>query len=231
MDTLAEMRCHLIEDVPYVLRGSIPLYILAEKKPRPDGSTGLLVASNMVGEVWGTLIYLSPLDAAIDGERMNRQGRDFQVRPLESFDPRNNIVADGGFMTLDFVSDFLASGNELIPDENNALRPNAYRVHMLVREEDLQEPPIQFDFDDDMVDLFNDLHRKAGIRDYYQISLDMARETPMALVGMAREALKKARRAKSATLPTQHGVFDPVDMRWRFAERIEKEDRKISNLN
>jgi hypothetical protein len=93
------------------------LYVLLEKRPRPDAPDWVEVGSWKQGDADGMMMYLSLIDAMIDLYSRNRESRRYQIFPFEAIDPRPFIKGHEGWLTVYLAYGFAARSDGLLLSE------------------------------------------------------------------------------------------------------------------
>ena len=215
-ETLAEIRAKTIAASEHVFHASLPLYVLVEKRPRPDNPDWVEVGCWLQDGAEGMMVYLSPIDAMIDINARNRSGRRFAIFPFEAVDPRHFIQEHAGWLTVYLVYGFAARRRRLILSNEGELLPLTKANHFQITPE--MKDHFHLNFHADAMAWLERMHVNAGMHDYAQIVRDLADASTAETVIHAHEALQRVKSPERGTTNiTDCGLYDPVEQQWRFA--------------
>ncbi len=215
MTTLAGIRAKLDEAPHHIFHASLPLYILLEKRPRPDNHDWVEVGCWKQGNAEGMMVYLSLIDAMIDLYGRNRNGGRYRIFPFEAIDPRAFIDGHGGWFTVYLVYGFAARGNRLLLNERGEPMSMTHATHFQITPDMADHFHLQFG--DKMVAWLERLHDKAGMPDYGRIVDELAVASSDELNRHAGEALQRIERPDAGRDNITHcGLYDPIEQCWRY---------------
>jgi hypothetical protein len=196
----------------------LPLYALVERNPRPGNPNYVDVACAIDDGVTGELLCLSPIDALIEQQNFNRDGRRYEILPYESVEPRSFIREHGGLLTLYILHSYAAHNNKLLLNKHG--HPSA----MLCIEQHQFDPE---DIEDhyhlkiskETTGWLAKLHRAAGLPDFLSLAYEQAHASISELDIQVSTALRVAEYLDAPDQePTQCAIFDPVECKWRFVD-------------
>jgi len=218
--TLAQVRQDLFESDENFCFCTLPLYILAEHHPQPDDPYTYRIAGERYGEK-GILVFLSPLDAALEKDARNQGGNRYEVMPFEILEPRQCVVEFDGFLSLLMVFGYAATERGLIPDEAGRQIPLTYNVHEPMNVENMDDEKVTLGISPDITEWFDSFYQKVGILDYPKIIQDGANALPVEIEAMTSDALDRANFASKDAEITHCAAYDPLERAWRFVPRQE----------
>ncbi len=213
--SFADMRAKIHGDANHMMCSTLPLYILAEKRPHPGDPDWAEIGCFRQNGVEGVMAYLSPIDAMIDLQDRNRHGGQFHVRPFESLSPRPIIKANGGWLTVYLIYGYAASSQRLMRNELGGLAPLAQGVNFQIDADSTEHVHLQFG--PGILGWLDRLHEKAGLLDQAQIRQEQAESSPAESHALAQAAVRaiKNPQTKHDNI-AQCGLYDPIEQRWRF---------------
>lgn len=215
--TLAEVKAELATRHDHVFHSSLTLYLLAEKRPKPDNPDWVEVGCLNLKGAEGMMVYLSPLDALLDAKIRNRTGARFSVHPFEALDPRPFITEHDGWFTVYLVYGFAARGKHMLVSQRGNVQALPLGVHFHVTP-DLFEH-FHLSFSDEVIDWINALHRAANMHDYARIVTDQSECSFQELEQQAQEATRRIEHPVTGGEDnvTHCALYDPIERKWRFA--------------
>lgn len=214
--TLAEVKRELATDHQLIIHSSLSLYILADRRPKPDNPDWIEVGCVNKGGAEGMMVHLSPLDALLEAKSRNSKGAKFHVQPFEAIDPRPYIIDHSGWLTLYLVYGFAGRGKRLVINQLGHLQAMIMGMHFQIGPDDLDH--FHLSFSDKLIDYVNTLHGIAGIPDYARIIQDQADSTGQELEVQAQDALLRIEQPAIGEDDITHcAIYDPIDRQWRFA--------------
>lgn len=200
----------------HVFHASLPLYILLESRPRPDNPNWVDIGCWRHGEIEGMMVYLSPLDAMIDLYDRNANGSNYEIYPFVSIDPRDFIQEHGGWFTVCLVYGFAGRDKRLVLTERGNPMPMVNITHFRISDEMSQH--FHLEFGDSTHAWLDRLHRGAGVPDYSRQIAELEKTSFFELNQIAGEALERIESRESGTDNISSvGIYDSVELRWRFA--------------
>ncbi len=215
MTTLAEIRTKAHEAPDHVFCCNLPLYVLLEKRPRPDAPDWVEVGCWKQGDAEGMMVYLSLIDAMIDLYSRNREGRRYQIFPFESIDPRPFIKGHEGWLTVYLAYGFAAQHDGLILSERGEPMSLLQGTHFQISPDSTEHFHLQFG--DKLLAWLDRLHATAGIPDYSQVAQEHADSSSAELNAMAQEALHRIEAHGGGQTESSHcALYDPIEQRWRL---------------
>jgi hypothetical protein len=226
--TLSEVRKAAYENPGLVFCSSLPLYVLAEKQPRPGEPDYVEVACTVVNGVTGMMLYLSPVDAMIGCQLRNRTGRKYEIFPFEAIDPRAFIRKHDGWFSMYVAFGFAAYDNKLMLDRTDHMRTLLYVIYGKFAPEQIEDH-FHLGFGESMMNWLDKIHRVAGLSDYDQLISEQARCSVAELSVIASSALQAADYLdeKACHGLMQCALYDPVEAEWRFIDDIERFDGSV----
>jgi hypothetical protein len=214
--SLANIRAKAHDAPDHVFCCNLPLYILLEKRPRPDNPGWVEVGCWKQGNAEGMMVYLSLIDAMIDLHDRNRRGGCYQILPFESIDPRVFIDGHGGWFTVYLVYGYAARENRLLLDKRGELMSMTQGTHFRITP-DMNEH-FHLQFGEKVLAWLDRLHNAAGMPDYSRVVDELADATSEELDQHTRDALNRIEYPDTGQNDITHcGLYDPVEQRWRFA--------------
>jgi len=218
--TLAQVRQDLFESDENFCFCTLPLYILAERHPQPDDPYTYRIAGERYGEK-GILVFLSPLDAALEKDARNQGGNRYEVMPFEILEPRQCIVHFDGFLSLLMVFGYLASDHGLIPDKSGRQIPLTYDIYEPMDVEEMDGEKVTLGIAPRVTEWFDSFYKKAGIPDYPRIIYDTVNALRIEIETMIGDALERANFVSNDAKFTHCAVYDPLERVWRYVPKEE----------
>jgi hypothetical protein len=215
--TLAQVRTELATNRAHVFHSSLTLYVLAEKRPRPDNPDWIEVGCLNQSGVVGMMVYLSPLDALLDAKMRNRKGANVRVHPFEAIDPRPFIAEHEDWLTVYLVYGFAGRGKQMLVSQRGDIQALTSGLHFHVTPD--QREHFHLSFSDEVVAGINALHRAANMHDYARIVEEQAECSFHELERLAQEATQCAQSAVIIGNDniTHCALYDPIERKWSFA--------------
>jgi hypothetical protein len=215
--SFADMRAKIHAAPNHMMCSTLPLYILAEDRPRPGTPDWAEIGCFRQNGVEGVMANLSPVDAMIDLQSPNRQGGRSQVRPFDSINPRSLIQANGGWLTVYLVYGYAASDKRLMRNELGGLAPLAQGVNFQIDADSAEH--IQLQFGPGVLNWLDRLNDKAGLVDLAQIRQEQAESSAAEAFVEAQTAVRQIKnpQAKHDDI-AQCGLYDPIEQSWRFVD-------------
>jgi hypothetical protein len=211
--SLAEIRLKVPNPVFHC---NLPLYILLEKKPRPDAPDWVEVGCWKQNEVEGMVAYLSPIDAMIDLYERNREGHQYQIFPFESIDPRPFIKEHNGWLTVYLAYGFAASSNGLLLNSRGNPITLPEGIHFQI---DPSNEHFHLQFGGRILAWLERLHQKAGLPDYNRMAQENAHTFPDELDRLAQEALSHIKSHQGIKRECSHcALYDPIEQKWHLVD-------------
>ena len=215
MTTLAEIRSKAYEAPDHVFCCNLPLYILLEKRPRPDAPDWVEVGCWKQGDAEGMMVYLSLIDAMIDLYSRNRESRRYQIFPFEAIDPRPFIKGHEGWLTVYLAYGFAARSDGLILSERGEPMSLMQGMHFQISPDSNEHFHLQFG--DKLLAWLDQLHHTAGIPDYSRVAREHAECSSAELNSMTQEALRRIKAHIGGQVESSHcGLYDPIEQQWRL---------------
>ena len=215
--SFADMRAQIHEVPNHMMCSTLPLYILAEKRPRPGNPDWAEIGCLRQNGAEGVMAYLSPVDAMIDRQDRNRHGGQFEVRPFESINPISLIQANGGWLTVYLVYGYAASNKRLMCDESGGLAPLAQGVSFQIDADSTEH--IQLRFGPGVLRWLDRLHVKAGLLDLAQIRQEQEKSPASDALAQAQTAVQRINNPQPKHDEiAQCGLYDPIEQGWRFVD-------------
>lgn len=200
-----------------VMHASLPFFALAENRPTPSQPNWVEIACfkrNNNGE--GILAYLSLVDAELDRQNFNRDGRGYRIMPFEAIDPRHFIQTHERWLSVYAVYGFAARGAHLLTDDSGRLQALSHIKHFHIAPE--SEAHFHLNFGEQAIDWLGALHRAAGIPDYANMIEGLAGSSAAEIEQHAQDALRHATTAIGGEGQVTHcALYDTVEGQWRFA--------------
>ncbi len=214
LPSLADIRAQLNDAHDHVFCCALPLYVLLEKRPRPDAPDWVEVGCWKQGEAEGMMVYLSIIDAMIELHSRNRNGSRYQIFPFEAIDPRPFIKGHGGWLTVYLVYGFAAAHDGLLLSDRGEPMSLMQASHFQI---DPSTEHFHLAFHDGLLSWLDRLHTTAGIPDYRRIAQEHAEASAAELNDLAQDALRRIERASSRAIESTHcALYDPIEQRWRL---------------
>lgn len=214
--SLADIQAEMRATSAHVFHASLPLYVLLERRPRPDCPQWVELACWRQNHAEGMLAFLSPLDAMIDCRERNRLGGHYQVMPFEAIDPRPFIQEHEGWLTVYLVYGFAAHGRALIQGNHGEPLALSHGTHFQITPE--MEDHFHLQFPERTVAWLERLHGAADILDYGRVAQDLSEASRTELDAQAREALERVTSSDAGRDCITHcALYDPIEQQWRFA--------------
>jgi hypothetical protein len=215
--TLAEVQAELAARPEHVFHSSLSLYVIAEKRPRPDCPDWVEVGCLDKDGAEGMMVYLSPLDALLDANIRSSDGGRYHVHPFEALDPRPFIAGHHHWLTLYLVYGFAARGNHLLLSERGNVQALTVGMHFQITPDIFDH--FHLSFSDDLIEELNVLHRTAGLYDYGDILTELTECSAEELDQKAQEATERIGNPICGDNDhvTHCALYDPIEQRWRFA--------------
>lgn len=223
--SLSEARRAIYENPNLVVCSSLPLYVLAEKRPCVEDPDHIEVACTVVNGATGLVLYLSPLDAMIGCRERNSMGKKYEIFPFEAIDPRDFIRQHGGWLSMYIVFGFAAYDKKLLLDEMGRPSMLLYTIYEKIPPEQIEDH-FHLEFSENMTNWLDRVHRMAGLPDYDNIISEQTRSPMAELDIIASSALQVADylEEKQCGSLVQCAIYDPVEAEWRFVNDIENLD-------
>ena len=215
--TFSDWRLSLQSAGENVVHASLPFYVLAESQPKPGQPDWVEVACyQRKGNGEGMLAYLSLVDALLDGQSLNRSGRNFQAAPLETVDPRHFLNTHDNWLSIYTVYGFAASGDKLVTDGLGNLQALTQVTHFRIEPEDANH--LHLNFGENAVNWLDKLHRTAGLPDYARMIEDMTESSVAEIERHAQDALRQVVAPIVGSSDITHcALYDIIEGGWRFA--------------
>lgn len=215
--SLAEIRAKAHEAPDHVFCCNLPLYVLLEKRPRPNAPDWVEVGCWKQDEAEGMMVYLSLIDAMIDLYSRNRDGRRYQIFPFESIDSRPFINGHEGWLTVYLAYGFAARSGGLLLSEKGEPMSLMQGTHFQIAPDATEHFHLQFG--DKLLAWLDRLHEKAGIPDYGRVALEHAEASSAELNELAQEALRRITTHNSMQTESSHcALYDPIEQEWRLVD-------------
>lgn len=201
-----------------VIHASLPFFALVENRPSYDQPNWVEIACfkrNNNGE--GILAYLSLVDAELDRQNFNRDGRKYRIVPFEAIDPRHFIRAHERWLSVYAVYGFAARGEYLLTDATGRLQALSHIKHFHIAPE--IEAHFHLSFGEPTIVRLEALHRAAGIPDYASMIEDLAGMNTSEIEMHAQDALRQVKTMMGGSSQVTHcALYDTVEGQWRFVE-------------
>lgn len=218
--SLADIRKKAHDAPDHVFCCNLPLYILLEKRPRPDNPDWVEIACWKQDGAEGVMVYISIIDAMIDLYSRNRDSRRYQIFPFESIDPRPFIKGHGGWLTVYLVYGFAATSDGLLLSKRGEPMSLMQGTHFQIDPDSTEHFHLQFG--EKILAWLDHLHERAGMSDYGRIAQEQAEASAAELHGLAREALHRLGNPPAGESESTHcALYDPIDQRWRLVAHAE----------
>ncbi len=217
--TLSEIREQAVSAPGHVFHSSLPLYILLEKRPKPDNPDWVVIHCLKKNGAEGMVVYLSPLDATIDLHGQHRNGARYQVFPFEAIDSRPYIQAHDNWFTVYLAYGFAAHNKRLMLSERGKVLPLVQGIHFHITSDVMDHFHLRFG--DGVATWIDNLHAKAQMQDYAHIAQQQADSACADINQQACEALTRIEQpiADSNNIDTTHcTLYDPIEQQWRFVD-------------
>lgn len=189
----------------------LPLYVLAENKPRPGHPDWAEFACWTNGSMTAVMAYFSPVDALLTSGAAER--RRYRLVPIESLQPAPMIEAWSGWFNVCLVYAVGARGQQLLPNDTGTLLPLVQPISFNLT----TGVPEHFHlrFDRSTLEWLDGLYDKAGLQNYLEQMDRLADDTHAGIERRAAEALAAGKRSSAAD-PTHYAIYDPQAERWRY---------------
>ena len=200
-----------------VIHASLPFFALADKRPTPNQPDWVEIACfkrNNNGE--GILAYLSLIDAELDRQNFNRDGRGYRIVPFEAIDPRHFIRTHERWLTIYVVYGFAARGERLLTDASGQLQTLSHIKHFHIEPE--AEAHFHLNFGEQAIVWLETLHRAAGIPDYPSMIGDLAGLNATEIERHAQDASRHAATVMGSGEQVTHcALYDALEGQWSCA--------------
>ena len=191
--------------------------IIAENNPQPHDPDWAEIGCLSRNGVEGMMVYLSPLDAMLDAQARNRDGRHYRVYPFEGIDPRPFVTSHNHWFTLYLAYGFAACGPHLLVSERGEVQALIFGAHFQITPDIADH--FHLLFTDQLIADIDAVHRAAGLFDYGRMVNELAECTTQDLDQQAEQAMNRIGQVLCGDNEkvTHCALYDTVDQRWRFA--------------
>ena len=195
-----------------IIHASLPLYILVERRPRPDSPNFVEIGCGMQHGVRGMLVYRSLIDAMLERYTRNRHGGNYLIIPFARIDPRLHLRAHNDCLTVYLAYGFAARGNRLVLNKQGDLSVWTQGTHFQIAPETAHHFHLNFS-----VEWMEPLHAKVQMHDYDHMVRELADAASTAQIDrLARTALQRVDKPVSGGDITHCALYDHIEQRWRF---------------
>jgi hypothetical protein len=218
--SFSEIRTACMDEDKHSFWMFLPLYILAETRPKPNEPAHVEIACLQYCGRTFMQPFLSPIDAMIYRYYATKAGYRYEVRVFEEISPQPFILKQGCFQ-LYIVYGFAARENRVLFGKDGSALPLGKPFELDIPPEAM--PHFHVDLDTDWIDELNSLHRRADMADYSSIVMDdMASAPRREVVQHAQDAFSQLEKpgkqiVKDPKDITHCALYDPLLQRWRFS--------------